>query len=181
MARLTVLAALVLVGNVLDATGQQGWETRPTWRDLETWSRFDGKSGTETGLGLQLDHPAGISMAFTVRRPGKSPTAPADEVSVLVAMGPRFIGTEFPNPLLIFMLDEGKPKWTTIDLSSQFIPNEVPPTKELKSGIARMSAEDFRRIVRARAVKTRVLANDATISRAQLDAMRAFAKRVVGQ
>ena len=180
MARLTVLSAVVLLTGALSATGQQGWEIRPSWKNLENWTRQNGaKNETEIGLGLHMDHPAGVSLAFTVRRPVKDPKPAADEVFVTVVMGPNFLATEFPDPLLIFLLDEGKPKWTAIDLSPQFIKNQVPPTKDLKSGISRMGAEDFRRLTRARALKAKVLSNDVTFTRAQLDAMRAFARRVV--
>lgn len=155
----------------------QSPEIRPTWKDLETWSRFVATANeTEIGLGLQ---PAGLSLAFTATFPGRSPKLPAAEIVVKVAMSPNFNSLVIRDTKLTFVLDEGLPKLTVLDLSSRFLGNELMPTTRLTSGIARMTPAEYQRLTRARAVKANVLGATVELSKVQLDAMRAYGKKVV--
>ena len=172
--RITALIAAVVIG--ASAVGAQSPEIRPTWKDLETWTRPNPPANeTEIGLGL---HVATSSMAFKARFAGKQPTPPAKEIVILIAMSPNFIASVVESSTLMFFLDEGQPKWSVIDLSSRFIGNQIPPTVDLRFGTATISADELRRLTRARALKTRVLGVEGTFTRAQLDALRAYGKRV---
>jgi hypothetical protein len=53
------------------------------------------------------------------------------------------------------------------------------PTTNLRSGIARLTPAEYQRITRARGVRVDVLGAEVPLSKVQLDAMRAFGKKVV--
>jgi hypothetical protein len=172
-----LLSVFVAVAMCAVSVAAQSPEIRPTWKDRETWSRFDAAANeTEIGLGLQ---PNSLALAFTARFPGKSPTPPASEVIVKVAMGPNFNATVIRAVTFRVILDEGQPKLAVIDLSSRFVGNELMPTTNLRSGIARLTPAEYQRITRARGVRVDVLGAEVPLSKVQLDAMRAFGKKVV--
>jgi hypothetical protein len=172
--RITAFVAAVMIGAATLAA--QSPEIRPTWKNLETWTRpAPPADETEIGLGL---HFGSTSMAFKARFAGKATTPPAKEITIVVAMGPNFVANVVQSSTLLFFLDEGQPKWGAIDFSSRFIGNQLAPTMDLRSGVATISADELRRLTRARALKTKVLGVEGTFSRAQLDALRAYARRV---
>lgn len=173
--RLTALLTAVVIAGAATLSAQSP-EIRPTWKDLETWNRFDAVADeTEIGLGL---HVATSSMAFRARFPGKRTTPPPKEITILIAMHPNFMATAIEGPKLMFFLDEGQPKLTALDLSGRFIGNQHGPTIELRFGNAGIAPEELRRLSRARALKTQVLGVNGAFSRAQLDALRAYVKRI---
>ena len=177
--RFNLVLSAVAVSAV--ALAAQSPEIRPTWKDLETWSRFVATANeTEIGLGLQPSGPTGsLALAFTATFPGKSPKLPASEIIVKVAMSPNFNSLVIRDTKLTFVLDEGLPKLAVLDLSSRFLGNELMPTTRLTSGIARMTPAEYQRLTRARAVKANVLGAQVELSKVQLDAMRAYGKKVV--
>jgi hypothetical protein len=163
------------------AIAAQTPEIRPSWKDLETWTRYDETTReTEAGLGLQPPGPTGaVALAFTARVPGRTVRPVATQVTVVVAMGALFNSTVIRNPTLTFLIDEGQPKWSLIDLSPRFIGNELAPTTRLTSGIARISPDEYLRLTRAKGTRANILGAEIVFSRAQLDAMRAFARRTL--
>jgi hypothetical protein len=175
----TSIVVLSVVG--LSAAAPQILPVRHVWKDLETWTRYNETTRTtEVGLGLQPGGPTGaVAMAFTANFPGRTPAPPATEVTALVSMGYLASPNVIRNAVLTFLLDEGLSKWTALDLSPRFVGDELPPTTNLRSGLARMTPEEYQRVTRARAVKVNVMGTEVTLSRAQLDAMRAYARRVV--
>jgi hypothetical protein len=174
MRLLSVFAAVATCAVSLAA---QSLEIRPTWKDLETWSRFNATANeTEIGLGLQ---PSGLSLAFTAIFPGKSPKPPASEIIIKLALDPNYNSTVIRDPRLTFVLDEGQPKLAVLDLSGRFLGNELIPTINLRSGIARMTPAEFQRLTRARGIKVNILNSLVELSKVQLDAMRAYGKKVV--
>jgi hypothetical protein len=120
-----------------------------------------------------------VATAFTALLAGRNPKPSATEITVAVAMGPLFNSTVIRNPTLTFTLDEGKPKWTVLDLSPRFIGNELAPTTRLTSGIAKITADEFLQILRAREIRANALGANVTFSKAQHDALRAFARKVL--
>lgn len=175
------LAAVGLVLASVTVSGLQTPEIRPSWKDLETWARYDSTTNeTEIGLGLQ---PAGatgaVALAFTARVPGREVRPVATEITAMVAMGPLFNSNVIRNPTLTFLYDVGKREWVLLDLSPRFIGNELAPTTRLTSGIARMSPAEFRAIAGARALRANILGAEVSFSKPQLDALRAFGRRAL--
>ena len=154
----------------------------PTWKDLETWNRYlESSAETEVGLGLQPGGPTGsAALSFTARFPGKSVRIPAKEIIVGTALGPNFNSTVIRAPQLTFLLDEGRPKWTVMDFTPRFIGDELIPTRNLTSGVARITPDEYLRLTRVRALKANLLGVEVSFTRQQLDAMRAFARRAIG-
>jgi hypothetical protein len=175
------VTALGLMLASMTVSGLQTPEIRPSWKDLETWTRYDATTNeTEIGVGLQ---PAGgtgaVALAFTARVPGREVRPVATEITAVVAMGPLFNPLVIRNPTLTFLYDVGKPQWLLLDLSPRFLGNELTPTTRLTSGIARMTPDEFRAIAGARALRANILGAEVSFSKAHLDALRAFARRAL--
>jgi hypothetical protein len=153
----------------------------PTWKNLETWSRFDAANKeTEVGLGLQPpDNTGGASIAFWVKLPGKGDAAPANQVFVSATLGPNVSPYEIRGPSMTFLLDEGKPKWTALDLTGRAVSDEQVPSYSIRSSIARMTPDEFLQLTRARAIKANMLRTELTLTSQQIDALRAFARRIL--
>jgi hypothetical protein len=153
----------------------------PTWQNLETWNRYDTTLGqTELGLGFQPANPrGGASLAFWAKFRGKIESPPANEIYAAGAVGQMADQNLVRTASFMFLIDEGKPQWAAIDLSPHAIGDEQHPTRTLKSVVARISAADFLRLTRARRIKARVLATEQELSREQLDALKAFSRRIL--
>src|SRR5262245_41232179 len=168
--RLPILVSAVVIGTATVVVAQTQ-EIRPTWKNLETWSRYDAKANqTEIGLGLHPNGTTGgsLSVAFTATFPGKSPKPPAPEILVRVVLGPNYDSSVIRDTKFAFVLDEGLPKLTVLNISGSFLGNELIPTTNLRSGIARMTPAEYQRVTRARSVKLIALSSEANFSKVQL-------------
>jgi hypothetical protein len=175
-----LLSVFAAVAFAVVSLGAQSLPVFPTWKNLETWSRFNATANeTEIGLGLHSGGSGPLSVAFTATFPGKSPRPPAAGIVVKVALSPSFNPNVVPDPRVTFILDEGLPKLTVLDISASFLGNEVIPTTNLRTGVARMTPAEYQRLTRARGVKATILGATMEFSKVQLDAMRAYGKKVV--
>ena len=57
--------------------------------------------------------------------------------------------------------------------------DELHPSGNIRSAVARIGVDDFLRLSRARAIKARVLQTEQELTRVQLDALKAFARRIL--
>lgn len=173
-------ALTVLPCAPLSAT-QNPASVRPTWADLETWTRLVPESReNEVVLGLQLAGPTAVmSVAISGRLSVREPNAPPREVTVLAARGDLANYNNFPAPVLTFLVDVKVPdRRATIDLTSRLTVDDPGIGVKFTSGVARMRAADLVRMAEAETIAANVFTLDVGFRADQIKALRALAVKL---
>jgi hypothetical protein len=148
-----------------------------TWNDTETWTRpaADGRA-TDVGVGLQPTGPEGtVPIAFVQ---GKLTAAPS-EVLVQVAVSPGISPNVLHTPTLTFTVGRKTGKPAEINWSPKLIVDQPGPGANIQSGVAHIPASDFQKLLNADALGANLLGIQVQFRIPQIDAIRAFATRVM--
>lgn len=162
------------------APGQGLAGLRANWGDLETWARAaDGGRETEMGLGLQVSGPNGTSFIAFIGRvdPRASARGPAT-LSVQVAPASSANPNVVRRASLVLTADERGQKSESFDLSGSMTVDDPSPGGTANNGVARLRADDFLRLARAKTVGGNVFGFDFEMRTDQVRALQALADRL---
>jgi hypothetical protein len=182
--RVFVAAAILATPLAPHAGTQNLTGLRPSWSDLETWSRkgMDIRE-TEMGIGLHLSGSGGTMMlSFSAKMNSRSPNASPAEVQIMV--GAPFNSANIVRPRILgFVVEiENLAKKTierkTIDISSSLALDNPAPGAVPEAGIATMTIAQFADIVKAKTAAARIFGVDVVFREDQLKAVRAFGERI---
>jgi hypothetical protein len=176
--RLCLITAVVIAllgSSTPRAQGLTGLQAN--WSDLEVWARaLDNGSGeTEFGLGLQ---PSGSLIAFLARMSAREPRRPPRDIRVQIATSPLANPNLVRRATLTLLADANTEDRASFDLSASLVVDDSTPGGNLQNGIATMSAGDFVRIAQAKTLRGDIFGFDVVFTRAQIEAMKAFAARL---
>jgi hypothetical protein len=172
-----VTAAALGTATALAARFQAAAGSVVSFRDLETWSRYDETmSRTERGLGLVLAGSGDMRLAFLVRFEGRSTSGPAS-YAVQGFRGSRTDPNAMPSTALKLTLDADTPRRAVIDLSSRVVAFPVGPGVLATSLSASLTDAERGKLATAQAIDAHVMGVEASLSPAQIRAVgRHFAR-----
>jgi hypothetical protein len=151
-----------------------------TWNDREIWTHAtpDGRA-TEVGVGLQPTGPEGtMPIAFLVRYEGRL-TAPPTDVIVQVAVSPGISPNVLHTPTLTFLVGKKSGEPAELNWSSKLLVDQPGPGANIQSGVAHVQPAEFQKLLTADALGANLLGIQVQFRIPQLDALRAFATRVM--
>lgn len=152
---------------------------RSEWGDLSTWTRAQGNSEVEHGLGLHTNGPAGQTMmAFMAVLATRDPNVPPKELTVQVSTGRMTNPNLVRTARLVIVADEGAANARTVDLTSRLIVDNPSPGAIITDAVGRIAGADVARLATAKTIKGNILGFDFTLRADQVAAIKAFAVRV---
>jgi hypothetical protein len=185
LVRLLVAVAVVISTSAGQPAAQSLTGLRPSWSDLETWSRkgMDIRE-TDVGVGLHLSGVGGtMLLSFSATLNSRSPSSAPSEVAVMAGAPLDSNPNTVRTAVLGFVVEiEDVVKKTserkTIDLTSKLILDNPAPGARVENGIAKMTIAQFTDMVKAKTASARIFGADVVFRADQLKAVAAFGERI---
>jgi hypothetical protein len=182
--RRSILAASAAILAMFAATPasvgarQIGAGVLASFKDLETWSRYDeAAQATERGLGLVLAGSGDTRLAFVARYRGRAASGRPETMAVQISRGARADPHAIPPIELKFTLDAGTPRQAVIDLSGRAVSYPVGAGVVPTSVTAPIAEAQLQRLAGAASIDVQVIGVGSSLAPAQLRALQAFAGR----